>query len=59
MPPLIANVRFPEVDLAGDSLSATCTEKLDDPAAVGVPVMAPAVLSDSPAGRLPDVRLQL
>ena len=34
-------------------LSATCTVKLDVPAAEGVPLMAPAELRERAAGRLP------
>jgi hypothetical protein len=34
-------------------LSATLTVKFDVPAAVGVPAIAPAALSDSPAGSEP------
>jgi hypothetical protein len=37
-----------------DRLSVTCTEKLKMPAVVGVPEMNPDVLSDRPAGRLPE-----
>ena len=33
--------------------SATCTVKFAVPAVVGVPVMAPVLDSDSPAGKLP------
>jgi hypothetical protein len=39
--------------------SATRTVKLEVVAVVGVPVIAPAVLSDSPAGRLPDETVQV
>ena len=38
-------------------LSATCTVKLDTPAAVGVPLSTPAVLKASPAGSVPLVTL--
>jgi hypothetical protein len=58
MPPLMATERFPE-DAALDLLSVTCATKLDAPAAVGVPEMAPAVLSERPAGSEPDLTLQL
>jgi hypothetical protein len=52
IPPLIANVRFPESAVWGVvALSATCTAKLDAPAVVGVPEMVPLVLRDNPAGK--------
>jgi hypothetical protein len=37
--------------------SRTLAVKLELPALVGVPVMAPSELSDSPAGKLPDAML--
>jgi hypothetical protein len=40
-------------------LSATCTVKLDVPAAVGVPEMTPDALNDNPVGRLPKDKLQV
>jgi hypothetical protein len=43
-----------EAVLVGDSLSATDTVKVEDPLAVGVPEMTPALDSVSPAGRLPE-----
>ena len=42
-----------------DSESATCTVKVEDPTVVGVPEIAPALLKVSPAGRLPDARVQV
>ena len=39
--------------------SVTVTVKLDGPAVVGVPEIAPAALIDNPAGKLPDVTDQL
>ena len=60
IPPLIANVRLPDAAVCGViALSETCTVTFAAPAVVGVPVMAPAVLSDSPAGRVPLFTLQL
>ena len=40
------------------SLSETCTAKLKLPAAVGVPEMAPLLLSERPAGNFPDLTVQ-
>ena len=39
--------------------SVTVTVKLDGPAVVGAPEIAPAALIDNPAGRLPDVIAKL
>jgi hypothetical protein len=58
VPPLTAMERFPE-DAELDLLSVTCATKVDAPAAVGVPEMAPAVLSERPAGKVPDLTPQL
>ena len=44
---------------AGDSASATFTVKLEAPADVGVPLMAPLLLRLRPAGRVPELRLQV
>ena len=47
-------LRLLELD---ESLSASVTSKIRDlavPGAVGVPLMAPAALKDTPAGRAPD-----
>ena len=38
------------------ALSLTCSVKLEVEAVVGVPVMVPELLSESPAGRLPEDR---
>jgi hypothetical protein len=44
----------PEADCAGDPLSFTETVNVAVPLAVGVPEIAPALDSVSPAGKLPD-----
>ena len=60
VPPLIANVRLPDVAVCGViALSETWRVRFAAPAVVGVPAMTPAVLSDSPAGRVPLFTLQL
>ena len=60
VPPLIAKVRFPESAVWGVvALSETCTVMLAAPAVVGVPEMAPPVLRDSPAGRVPDLTVHI
>lgn len=47
-------------ELAGDEESDTCTVKLDVPAVVGVPVIAPLVAFKlKPAGKVPVVIFQL
>jgi hypothetical protein len=59
-PPLMANVRFPEVAVWGMlALSETCTVILAAPAVVGVPEMVPPVLRDSPAGSVPDLSVHI
>ena len=40
------------------ALSETCTAKLKLPAAVGVPEIAPALLSERPPGSFPDLTVQ-
>ena len=44
---------------AGDAESDTVTLKLEVPLAVGVPDSTPALVSVSPAGRLPDVTVHV
>jgi hypothetical protein len=44
-----------EAVCAGDPLSVTATVNVAVPLAVGVPEITPALESDSPLGRLPDV----
>ena len=49
-----------EVAVTGDdSESATCTVKVEVPAAVGVPAISPAVLRLNPAGRLPETSVHV
>ena len=40
-------------------VSATCTVKLYNPPAVGVPEITPSELNPSPGGKLPPMTLQL
>jgi len=42
----------------GEDESATCTEKVEVAAVVGVPEMTPALLRLRPAGKLPEVTVQ-
>jgi hypothetical protein len=48
-----STVRVYALDAVRFALSVTVTVKSRGPAAVGVPVIAPAALSDSPAGSAP------
>ena len=53
-------LRFAEAEVAGEPESVTLTVKLEVPAAVGVPEIAPvAAVSIRPAGNEPEVMLQL
>lgn len=56
---LIETLRFALAVWAGVAESVTVTVKLNVPDAVGVPASAPAELSVSPAGRVPDVTAQV
>src|SRR5271167_748337 len=51
--------KVPVVLFEGVALSVTCTEKLKEPEAVGVPDSKPVWLSVTPAGREPDVTCQV
>jgi hypothetical protein len=60
VPLLIARVRLPETAVCGIvSLSETCTVTFAAPAVVGVPAITPAALRERPAGRVPDLTVQL
>jgi len=53
-------LRFAEAEVAGEPESVTLTVKLEVPAVVGVPEIAPvAAVSVRPAGSEPEVMLQL
>jgi hypothetical protein len=52
--PMTVMLKEVVTEAAGLSESFTVTEKLDDPAAVGVPVIVPLELSVRPAGTLPE-----
>ncbi len=42
-----------------DALSVTCTVKLEGVVVVGVPEITPELLKESPAGRLPEISVQV
>ena len=44
---------------AGEAESVTRTVKLEEPAAVGVPLITPAALRFNPAGRVPDATVHV
>jgi hypothetical protein len=54
-----AMVMLNACDAVAFELSFTCTVKLEAPAAIGVPLIAPLAASDSPAGSEPAVVDQL
>ena len=57
--PLMVMLRLPVAVWAGRAESVTVTVNVDVPLVVAVPEIAPPELSVNPAGRLPDVTVQV